>query len=1321
MRTKNFNLVVLHHEEVFDTREQALNYLSGYYKPYSIDGEPLIVKYGETTNPNLILAFGTSNNAPGSFYAIDMAKATEELDELMEVVGSDKEELEYISEILDGVVKSTGLTLDPNKITDKISYDVDPRDEVIGDAVNIAEAIDLLSKYCQQNFNEGELSVEDTNSVRLIYEVNPNGGKILKAEIIVSETSDTIDNVNFNNNIIGIKNDGIYAASHLAYDEAKHELIFTTSGIKNGRFQDDAIVQKVNLGKHTKLIADNEGNSVSLVVTEDAENYTSTISANLEIANRENNILEVVDGKTFVDGTARNIKYNAETVDSALTQLFNTTNDLDTRVDNAAKTAHIEGGQTDTMETLTSALADGGTKITGNVRLGSDNSIVVRDGGLEANIVIDVDVATNKLIVKIGNQTITKQLPGVELFESAEYNDANEELIITFRTGNTLVIPIHGIIHTWDTLNNQNSPIVLTKDVVTGGVDTLSGDIKLRSTDNLIAKENGNLYVSELNIDNKVNTEANRATQAESALQTAITNLSNTTSSQFANVADTISDIRDSISQETTNRIQKDTELDGKITTLTQSIATEKERAETAESALDTKIDTLETNLISRINHDIEDVQHLISDETERATTAEEANAARIEEVAETIADSSSQAVDEAKLYTDTKILAEKTAREAKDTEIENNIITAVRDASDDATTKANAAEANANAYTDTKVAAEKTRAEAAEQANATAISDLTTEVDKKIEQVTIEPNGNLQYFLKVDGVTKGEINIPKDQFLSSVSYNPSTKEITFVFETTSGTSTTVVRVDDLVDTYLAGNGLKLEENVFSVKINEEDGEPYLTVTENGLKLSGINSALALKANVSDVNLISDKVDVLNGNEATEGSIKNAIKIAKDYADSKDTLLQQQITDNETTRQNADANLQAAIANETLERQNADNLKLDKSTFNEYISQSGSSISEITEELEDLQELVDTKANANDVYTKQESDAKYLTQHQDISNLATKAEVSEVASDLADLTSTVDDMKFVTEESNTVRMTMDKQTGAAQRTLTADVKLKTIPGVENANIIKSDANGIYATVSFSYNKASNTITFNDGNGDKQFELNNFGILQDAIYDSVNKSIVLIVKKDDETTDRITIPVDDLVNTWDVANSVSSPVVLEKTTTQEGEDLLSADISILNNDHNLLKNRNGSLFVNDDSNEHFALWGDEESTVQGVINILKERTDELTQIKQNIATLQQESRELQSSVLVLQTDLSNQKERLTSAETNITNLQARQNTLEVGFADLSARVTATERIVNNLKEKLGNIEANEKTVAERLNDIEDAIARLIDFGEYPLGN
>ena len=1067
MRNKDYSLVVLHHEEVFATREEAIKYLTGWYKPNSLDAEPVIVKYGDANNPDVILAFGTSDTKPGSFYAIDMTQTVERIDTVEEEVNGSKEELDYVAEVLDGVVKATGLILDENKIEDKVSYQPDSRDNVIGTAITIAEAIDLLSKYTQKGFEDNKFAVEDTKSVKLIYSVNPDGGMVLKARVKISTDGDS-DELNFNNNIIGIKSDGIYAASNLAYDDVRHQLIFTTSGYKNGRFQDDAIVQKVDLGEHTRLVADNEDRTVKLIITENENTNITKLSADLQIADRENNILKVSDGKAYVEGLAKNIKYGETTVAAALTNHKNSIRELTTSVEGAAKSAHIEGGQTDTLETVVSTLSDGGAKITGNVRLGSANSIVVRNGGLEADVSVDVDTTTNKLIVRVGNQTIEKILPGVELFESADYNDANEELIITFKTGNTLTIPIHGIIHTWNVNNSESSPVVLTKTVVTGGVDKLSANIKLRSTDNLIGVENGKLYVSEQGINNKVSAETTRATEAENAIRTSIETLSNNVQTQFAEVSDRITTVQDNLNEESTRARESENTI---RTTAEHADEVALEAKETVNglnstvNELSTSLSTLETN----VENLEESLTQSILTEKNRAQTAEETIIKRI-----------------------------------------------AHDISD-----VNAA-----------IASETARATAAEQANANAIA--------------------------------------------------------------TNTST---------------------------------------------------------------------IEVLNGNEATDGSVKNAIKVSKDYTD----------------------------------------------------------------------EQVAGKANAADVYTKDEIDNKgFLTEHQDISNLATIASVdavTEVAADNAsaiqELSAEVDDMKFITKETDTVRMTMVKETGAETRILSSDVKLKTLSG-ENANIIKGDANGLYATVTFNYDKATNKITFNDGNGNKVFELNNFGILQEAFYDSENKSIVLVVKKDDESTERITIPVADLVNEWSVQNNTNSPIILNKTAGENG-DVLSANVSILDNGHNLLVNENGSLFVDSDSNSHLALFGEQATSVQGAINILKDRTDDIEQIKQDIENLEEDNNNIKIAIADYQTDLANQKERITTNESNIAQLRDSEHQLEAQVVVLTEKVNNLESRVNEAYDKatlaLSKIEemGDISSLVNRIENIENILRNLIDFGLYDTNN
>ena len=83
-----------------------------------------------------------------------------------------------------------------------------------------------------------------------------------------------------------------------------------------------------------------------------------------------------------------------------------------------------------------------------------------------------------------------------------------------------------------------------------------------------------------------------------------------------------------------------------------------------------------------------------------------------------------------------------------------------------------------------------------------------------------------------------------KDSVLEDVEYSPTTQEIIFTWKTVDGeTKTDAVSVADFVQVYTAGNGLDLNSNQFSIKIDGES-ESFLTVGANGVKLAGVQTAI---------------------------------------------------------------------------------------------------------------------------------------------------------------------------------------------------------------------------------------------------------------------------------------------------------------------------------------------------------------------------------------------------------------------------------------------------------------------------------------------
>ena len=153
---------------------------------------------------------------------------------------------------------------------------------------------------------------------------------------------------------------------------------------------------------------------------------------------------------------------------------------------------------------------------------------------------------------------------------------------------------------------------------------------------------------------------------------------------------------------------------------------------------------------------------------------------------------------------------------------------------------------------------------------------------------IVLEKTNDLQYTLKVGDAIVGTIDIPKDQFVKSVSYNEETKTIDFVFETADGEQTVTVDVSDLVDTYTAGNGISLISNEFSLKIDATT-QQYIEVSAEGLKIVNIDEKLAEKVGLVDIATKENpnrKAIVLKNHDTilgttTEGAAQNLIMMSK--------------------------------------------------------------------------------------------------------------------------------------------------------------------------------------------------------------------------------------------------------------------------------------------------------------------------------------------------------------------------------------------------------------------------------------------------------
>lgn len=99
---------------------------------------------------------------------------------------------------------------------------------------------------------------------------------------------------------------------------------------------------------------------------------------------------------------------------------------------------------------------------------------------------------------------------------------------------------------------------------------------------------------------------------------------------------------------------------------------------------------------------------------------------------------------------------------------------------------------------------------------------------------------------LGIDSALVSEIDATpfiKDGMLEDVEYDADSNTITFTWNTAAGTKTDSVVLSDIIEPYTAGNGLQLNGNEFSVKV-ADGSESFLSVDENGLKLTGVQDAI---------------------------------------------------------------------------------------------------------------------------------------------------------------------------------------------------------------------------------------------------------------------------------------------------------------------------------------------------------------------------------------------------------------------------------------------------------------------------------------------
>ena len=1291
-------LQFIHCDTYFPTAQEAIDYVNERIILKGLYAEPMVVRYGSEENPNIILAIGSVGNGETAIknkaFFIDFASVKESIDSIVADKENSKDEITSIKNIIGEIVKSCGLT-------EEGKYEADSEDYILEEALSLKDADKKLSEYIlslENKVNANKVSTEDTPTI--VHTLN-NGenGTVLSSEVRIAPYR-IVGHHNWDN-IILRQADGLYANVRLYYNEEDNKVYFgvndneqvlnlpTNVTLKSGRYDTDSenliltmsdeSEVKINV---SRLIGEwkvqGEDSKTPIVLKkevvkniEDFRNGNETqdiLTADVRIAGVDkytgitDNILQRYEGDTlYVKGTAENI-------------IFYDKNGNKTTVQDALQNAR----------SLISI---------------KDNNIIVEkeDGGIYATVQLNYNESTNALTFDNGiGEPKVIQLNAGGVVNRAYYDSTNERIVVVFELADgkesTVEVPVGDLIEEWDVDNTYKTVTLTRKRQAGAGHDTLSADVNISDNDdNILTVSNHSLYVKGT---------ASNIKYGNTNVQDALDKINGGEGVEGS--------IKNLIKAEKDERVASDKKLN-------QAIVTEVERAKEAEHANTVAIAELK-NTVSGNTSDIASLKETVANNASEISTVKE-NLNTLNTNFTHFSSTTNSAIEEVK--SSNKSLAEKvdaaeanieknkadlqaevqraTARENEiEKKLQDHIDNTSTDIEEDLKNLQNTVSGLSSEVTTTKASIEKEIEDrkAADEAINTSVSNLTNDVKANTENIA---------------TVKDDLNTLNQSF-TQFSGNASTVHQQLA-DSVKGLNETVTNVSNQTNT-LSGNVTTLTENVngLSTKVNE------------------------LQANTGNITNTLTSLDAKIDSEITRATNReDAIeKALNDHIDS------------------ATADIENDV---TKIKEDIEALKLNDTSLGNSINAEAQRAKSEEARIEGMVEAANSAISAEtDRATKVESELKSAIESNDTDINTLSANVFTNTTDIASIKAENARLTIIPQETNTVKINSSKTESGTN--LSADVKVKSATD----NIILTDGNGIYANVRLDYNKATNAIALVvNGSVTNSFELSDHSIVQEGHYDSNTKEIILTIVKDGGQTEQIHIPVADIINEWKVDNGTNNPISLSKTSGADGVDVLKAELEISTEAHNAILNNNGTLYVSNQAKDLTALWGGDEITLQKAIENLKGETDKVGDISEEFDSLKNDMTQVKSDINQVKEDLSALEDKVNQNTTNIskntgdiTNLNTRVDNLEDQFNNkfdalegdvndltdkvngFDDRITAIEgdlqnvnnsiseinQIINDIKEQIGDAEEGQANINDRLNQLEEIVNNLIDFGTYP---
>jgi len=148
--------------------------------------------------------------------------------------------------------------------------------------------------------------------------------------------------------------------------------------------------------------------------------------------------------------------------------------------------------------------------------------------------------------------------------------------------------------------------------------------------------------------------------------------------------------------------------------------------------------------------------------------------------------------------------------------------------------------------------------------------SFTSVEYDKQLETVLFKnSNGDIVAQLPMTEIVASTL-------IKEARYDAETQQLIIVFD---NDDVVTIDLNDLISSQDAGDGLKLDDNKFSILI-DKSGEGFLTVSEGGLKINGVNDAIDVEKNramLAEQQEVNDRIAAVNEEETRATNAENTL------------------------------------------------------------------------------------------------------------------------------------------------------------------------------------------------------------------------------------------------------------------------------------------------------------------------------------------------------------------------------------------------------------------------------------------------------------